>query len=154
MDNQKDHLDIIKSRRNFIRNTTLSLGAISIIPRHVLGKGFTAPSDKINLGFIGLGKQSAGLANRFAVHTAAQIVAGCDVWTTKTQWFKQHVQAAYARQRKQKDYDGVTVYKEYKELLNRDDIDAVVIATPDHWHATMAIDAMNMGKDIYLVPLS
>ena len=139
-----------KGRRDFIRTTALSLGAITIIPRHVLGKGFTAPSDKINLGFIGLGKQSRGLASRFTGRTSSQIVAGCDVWTTKTAWFKQHVQNAYAKERKVKDYNGVEVYSEYKELLNRDDIDAVVIATPDHWHATMAIDAMNKGKDVYL----
>jgi len=139
-----------KGRRNFIRNTALSLGAISIIPRHVLGKGYTAPSDKINLGFIGLGKQSRGLAQRFTGRTSAQIVAGCDVWTTKSAWFKQHVQKAYAKERKLKDYNGIEVYGEYKDLLDRDDIDAVVIATPDHWHATMAIDAMNKGKDVYL----
>ncbi|MCW5517238.1 Gfo/Idh/MocA family oxidoreductase [Muriicola sp. Z0-33] len=150
MNNQSKTPGTNKGRRSFIRNTALSLGAISIIPRHVMGNGYTAPSDKINLGFIGLGKQSAGLANRFASRTTAQIVAGCDVWTTKTQWFRQHVQAVYARQRKQKDYNGVEVYAEYKELLNRDDIDAVVIATPDHWHATMAINAMKKGKDIYL----
>ncbi|MGB5428715.1 MAG: gfo/Idh/MocA family oxidoreductase, partial [Eudoraea sp.] len=53
-DNNKSKL----TRRRFIRNSAFTLGAISIIPRHVLGKGFVAPSDKVNLGFIGLGKQS------------------------------------------------------------------------------------------------
>lgn len=141
---------LAKGRRNFIRTTALTFGAITIVPRHVLGRGFTAPSDKINLGFIGLGKQSRGLASRFIANTSSQIVAGCDVWTTKTSWFKQHVQDAYTKEREQGNFIGVDVYGEYKELLNRDDIDAVVIATPDHWHATMAIDALNMGKDVYL----
>ena len=59
------------TRRKFIRNTAFTLGAISIIPRHVLGKGFVAPSDKVNLGFIGLGKQSRGLAARFVENTNA-----------------------------------------------------------------------------------
>lgn len=150
MSNKKKTPFIGKGRRNFIRNTALTFGAIAIVPRHVLGRGFVPPSDKVNLGFIGLGKQSRGLANRFTSRTAAQIVAGCDVWTTKTAWFKEHVQNAYALERGVMDFNGVEVYSEYKELLSRDDIDAVVIATPDHWHATMAIDAMNMGKDIYL----
>ena len=150
MSNKKKTPFIGKGRRNFIRNTALTFGAIAIVPRHVLGRGFVPPSDKVNLGFIGLGKQSRGLANRFTSRTAAQIVAGCDVWTTKTAWFKEHVQNAYALERGVMDFNGVEVYREYKELLSRDDIDAVVIATPDHWHATMAIDAMNMGKDIYL----
>lgn len=137
-------------RRTFIRNTALAVGAISIVPRHVLGKGFTAPSDKVNLGFIGLGRQNEGLARRFTESTSAQIVAGCDVWTTKNESFKKLVQDAYAKERKQRKYDGLELYREYKELLSREDIDAVVIATPDHWHATMAIDALKSGKDVYL----
>lgn len=137
-------------RRAFLKNTALGAVGISIIPRHVLGQGYTAPSDKINLGFIGLGKQSRGLANRFTANTAAQVVAGCDVWTTKTAWFQNHVQKAYAKERGQTEFNGVEVYGEYKELLNREDIDAVVIASPDHWHAIMAIDTLNSGKHVYL----
>ena len=138
------------SRRSFITKTALTAGAIAIVPRHVLGKGFVAPSDKVALGFIGLGKQSGGLAKRFVGETQAQIVAGCDVWTTKQNWFKKHVQKQYAQERKQKGYKGVQVFGEYKELLARRDIDAIVIATPDHWHALMAIDALNAGKHVYL----
>ena len=137
-------------RRSFIRKSAIALGAITIVPRHVLGRGFTAPNDKINLGFIGLGKQSRGLASRFTSMTSAQIVGGCDVWTTKTTWFRSQVQQAYAKERNIESYEGVEVYSEYKELLNSSDIDAVVIATPDHWHAEMAIDALNSGKDVYL----
>ena len=138
------------SRRSFITRTVLTAGAITIIPRHVLGKGLVAPSDKINLGFIGLGKQSGGLARRFIAETQAQIVAGCDVWSTKRDWFKKHVEKQYAKERKQKGYDGIELYDDYKALLERKDIDAVVIATPDHWHALMGIDALNAGKHVYL----
>jgi predicted dehydrogenase len=137
------------SRRKFISKTALTVGAISIIPRHVLGKGFTAPSDKINLGFIGLGKQTNGLANSFVSKTQSQIVAGCDVWTTKTEAFVNHVGRLYAKERKVENYTGITSYADYKELLSRSDIDAVVIATPDHWHAIQAMDAMKAGKDVY-----
>jgi len=137
------------SRRKFISRTALTIGAISIVPRHVLGQGFIAPSDKINLGFIGLGKQTNGLARRFVDSTSAQIVAGCDVWTTKTTAFEKHVGKLYAKERKVRKYKGLTSYSDYKELLSREDIDAVVIGTPDHWHATQAIDAMHAGKDVY-----
>lgn len=137
------------SRRKFIKRTSLAVSAISIVPRHVLGKGFIPPSDKINLGFIGLGKQSVGLAKRFIANTQAQVVAGCDVWTTKNEAFKLLVQNQYADQRKITKYGGVQMYDEYTALLANSDIDAVIIATPDHWHAIQANAALNAGKDVY-----
>jgi hypothetical protein len=79
------------SRRRFIKTAALAASAFTIVPRHVLGKGHVPPSDKINVGFIGLGRQSRGLARRFVELTDAQIVAGSDVWTTKMEWFRQHV---------------------------------------------------------------
>ncbi|SDE32180.1 Predicted dehydrogenase [Pricia antarctica] len=144
MKNQK-----ILSRRKFVRNSALTLGAISIIPRHVLGQGFTPPSDKINLGYIGLGKQGGILSNKFISNTDAQIIAGSDVWKSKRNAFEGVVSGFYAEKRRQADYKGVKTYLEYQKLLDRKDIDAVVIATPDHWHAIQAIDAMNAGKDVY-----
>jgi len=138
------------SRRKFITRTVLASGAISIIPRHVLGKGFVPPSDKINLGFIGLGKQTMGLARFFLEHTTdAQIVAGSDVWTTKNEWFKGYVEQMYAEKRQQTGYKGVSVTGDYRKIVDRKDVDAVVVATPDHWHAIQAIAAMNAGKDIF-----
>ncbi|WKX75474.1 Gfo/Idh/MocA family protein [Zobellia laminariae] len=138
------------SRRLFISKTALVAGAISIVPRHVLGRGFTAPSDRVNLGYIGLGKQSITLSNAFIANTdEAQIVAGSDVWTTKNEWFKAHVSKLYADKRKQQNYKGLTTTGNYLELFERDDIDAVVIATPDHWHAIQAIGAMESGKHVY-----
>ncbi|MGB5229407.1 MAG: Gfo/Idh/MocA family oxidoreductase [Eudoraea sp.] len=144
-DNNKSKL----TRRRFIRNSAFTLGAISIIPRHVLGKGFVAPSDKVNLGFIGLGKQSRGLAARFVQNTNAQIIASCDVWTTKNAWFKDHVEKVYAEHRNQSGYSSVNTFLEYKELLDQTEIDAVIVATPDHWHALQSIDAMKAGKDVF-----
>ena len=137
------------SRRKFIKRTALAAGAITIVPRFVLGRGFVAPSDKINLGFIGLGKKGTGLTKDFTQNTNAQIVAGCDVWTTKNAWFKNHVEQVYADIRKQSGYKGVSTTGDYKTLLARPDIDAVIVATPDHWHATQAIAAMKSGKNVY-----
>lgn len=137
------------SRRKFIKKTALAAGLISIVPRHVLGRGFMAPSDKINLGYIGLGKQGGILANKFLTNTEAQIVAGAEVWTSKQTRFKQLVESYYADKRGVASYKGITTYLNYDELLQQDGLDAVVIATPDHWHAKQAIDAMKSGKDVY-----
>jgi predicted dehydrogenase len=137
------------SRRRFIKTAALAASAFTIVPRHVLGKGHVPPSDKINVGFIGLGRQSRGLARRFVELTDAQIVAGSDVWTTKMEWFRQHVSSVYAKHRGVASYDGVATYLDYEELLDRDDIDAIVIATPDHWHALQAVAAMEAGKDVF-----
>lgn len=137
------------SRRKFIRNTALTAGLISIVPRHVLGRGFTAPNDKINLGYIGLGKQGGILANKFLSNTQAQIVAGTDVWIPKQEWFKGLVEGYYAEKRNVSGYKGVTTYLNYEELLNQKGLDAVVISTPDHWHAKQTMDSMKLGKDVY-----
>ena len=137
------------SRRRFITLAALAASAFTIVPRHVLGNGHVAPSDKINIGFIGLGRQSRGLASRFVRMTDAQIVAGSDVWTTKMEWFREHVSSVYAEHRGATDFAGVATYLEFEELLDRADIDAVVIATPDHWHALQAVAAMRAGKDVF-----
>ena len=137
------------SRRKFIRNTALTAGLISIVPRHVLGRGFTAPNDKINLGYIGLGKQGGILANKFLSNTQAQIVAGTDVWIPKQEWFKGLVEGYYAEKRNVSGYKGVTTYLNYEELLQQKGLDAVVISTPDHWHAKQTVDSMKLGKDVY-----
>ena len=137
------------SRRKFIKNTTLSVGVFTIVPRFVLGKGFVAPSDKIVLGFIGLGKQSGGLMRRFLDEENTEILAGCDVFETKRKYFEKRVVGQYEKSRNKPDYQGIKTYLDYQELIARDDIDAVVIITPDHWHAIPAIDAMKAGKDVY-----
>lgn len=137
------------SRRKFIKRSALTTGAITIVPRFVLGRGFVPPSDKINLGFIGLGIKGVRLTRDFVRDTNAQIIAGSDVWTTKNAWFKKHVEDTYANVRKQTRYKGVSTTVDYRALLARPDIDAVVIATPDHWHAIQSIEAMEAGKDVY-----
>ncbi len=137
------------SRRNFIVKTSLALGAISILPRHVIGKGFIAPSDRVNVGIIGLGKQGNILANKFLSNTGTQIVAGSDVWVSKRDLFVSNVEGAYSSIRNVDGYKGVSTYLDYSELLERKDIDAIIVATPDHWHAIQCIDAMKKGKDVY-----
>lgn len=137
------------SRRRFLKAATITAGAFTIVPRHVLGRGFTAPSDKVTLGFIGCGRQSSGLSARFTTNAEAQIVAASDVFTAKMEWFQKRVAGLYAEHRATPSYNGVKTYLEYEDMLERDDIDGIVVATPDHWHAIPAIAAMKSGKDVY-----
>jgi predicted dehydrogenase len=137
------------SRRKFIKQSALVAGAFTIVPRHVLGRGFTAPSDRITLGFIGLGKQSPTLASRFTTMADTQIVAASDLFAGKIQSFQEMVTRLYAEHRDQDNYQGVDAYVDYEPMLEREDIDAVVIITPDHWHAIPTIQALKSGKDVY-----
>lgn len=137
------------SRRKFIRNTALTVGAFTIVPRFVLGKGYTAPSDRVTLGFIGLGRQSGGLANRFTTMTEAQIVAASDVFPGKMKAFQERVAGLYSEHRGIDNYKGLETYLEYEEMLERTDIDGILVVTPDHWHAIPTIKALKSGKDVF-----
>lgn len=145
----KDQTKHALSRRQFIGRTA-ALSAVFIIPRHVLGgKGYTAPSDRITLGFIGNGRQGNGLLNSFLNTGEVQVLATSDVYKVKRDDFKRKVNAFYAKQSDRSDYKGCVDYNDFRELLERKDIDAVVIASPDFWHAVHTIRAAEAGKDIY-----
>lgn len=135
-------------RRDFIAKSAIGALAFNIVPRNVLGgQGYLPPSDKINLGWIGSGKQSIGLLRGVNRCKETLIQAICDVDSQKLQHFVGVVgQAQIDSQKTSTDIKG---YHHYRELLDRKDIDAVVIATPDHWHAQMAVDSAKSGKDIY-----
>ncbi|QJW89005.1 Gfo/Idh/MocA family oxidoreductase [Spirosoma taeanense] len=135
------------NRRTFLKQA-VSLSAFYIVPRHVLGRGFLAPSDQISVGFIGLGKQAGGLRNQFLKNNA-RVMAACDVDKPRITAFSDAVNAFYADKADKGSYNGVLPYDDYRALLSNKDIDAVVIATPDHWHSVLAIQAAKAGKDIY-----
>ncbi|MBS1669535.1 MAG: Gfo/Idh/MocA family oxidoreductase [Bacteroidetes bacterium] len=148
MNNKKPSHKIIPGRREFIKNSIQAGMALTIVPRFVLGgKGFIAPSDQIHLGFIGTGKQARGLANQFAPIT--KIIASSDVDSQKLDLFSRNVQKKYAEINQKSAYKGFTTYPDFREMLERKDMDAVVVATPDHWHAVASIMAANAHKHVY-----
>jgi predicted dehydrogenase len=137
------------SRRQFIRaSAAAALGAPLIVSSSALGRaGAAAPSDRITLGFIGVGK----MANDYHLSTLlgfadVQALAVCDVDTTRREHAKKRVVDAYS---KDTTYKGCDTYNDFREVLARKDIDAVVIATPDHWHAIPIIEACKAKKDVY-----
>lgn len=138
------------TRRSFLINSTLAAGVFTLVPRKVLGgENFVPPSDKINLGFIGTGIQAKGLFERFADLPDVQIIACCDVDSQKLNQFKKKVELYYAAKTGINKYNGCNTFEKYEELVAQPDIDAVVVSTPDHWHAIPAIAAMKAGKDVF-----
>ena len=137
------------NRRKFLEKASV-ISAFMIVPRFVLGgKGYTAPSDLITLGFIGTGKQAGGLQGAFSDTNEVKIIAASDVYGIKLQQFAGQVNQYYAAKAGQTKYNGCATHADFRDLLSRKDIDAVVIAVPDHWHSVCAILAARAGKDIY-----
>jgi predicted dehydrogenase len=143
------------SRRDFVGKASLALGSFLIVPRHVLGgkkadgSRYLAPSDIISLGFIGTGKQGRGLTTSFLSTNEVRIAALSEVYQAKAQLTLDRIKTHYEKNSQLGAFSDIPVYQDFRELLNRKDIDAVVIATPDHWHAAMAVRAAEAGKDIY-----
>ncbi|WP_031525799.1 Gfo/Idh/MocA family protein [Dyadobacter crusticola] len=136
------------NRRDFLKAGAV-VSSFMIVPRHVLGKGFTAPSDKIVFGFIGCGRQAGGLRNRFIALPEVQVTAASDVYPVKLETFLTAANKSYAEKTGKADYNAAKAHSDFRQILSDKDIDAVVIASPDHWHASMAVLAAKAGKDIY-----
>ena len=147
----------LNSRREFIKKAAKSAlvtsvaitGFPTIVPASVFGKN--APSNKINIGQIGIGRIARGhdLHETFK-YDVARIMAVADLDKNRLQSGKELIEGWYDKKMKTKGYIDVKTYDDYKELLANKDIDAVIISTPDHWHAQPAIEAAMAGKHIYL----
>ena len=133
------------NRRTFVKG---AVAAPLFLPSSVLGRaGHTAPSERITVGFIGCGK----MANDFHLSTLlnfgdVQALAVCDVDTTRRERAQKRVNATYEANDRPAKCDA---YSDFRKILERKDIDAVVIATPEHWHAIPIIEACKAGKDVY-----
>jgi len=137
------------NRRHFLKTTSLAgVGAPLLFSTAGSAFGQKGPNDRIILGFIGVGTQGRGLLGGFLNQPNTRVVAVCDVDTTRREHSKKTVNEFYTARTGTASND-CAEYKEFKELLARKDIDAVVIAVPDHWHAYVAIAACNAGKDVY-----
>lgn len=134
------------SRRQFINLTVGSAAGIVVIPHLTSCKPALAGTD-IKLGFIGLGRQAMYLLNGFMQVPGVVVVAGCDVYGIKRKRFEKRVSEFYVKAAKEIK---VKTYEKFEDLLARTDINAVVIAIPDHSHARVAIAACRAGKDVYL----
>jgi predicted dehydrogenase len=160
------------SRRDFVANAAATAAAITIVPRHVLGRGFTPPSDKLNVAGVGVG----GMGRSNLVSVASQnIVALCDVdWDYAGRAMDnlesnlERMQGQLAketdpedRKRLEEQIAGTRLlkdqlpkaqrYRDFREMLTKQkDIDGVIVATPDHLHAPIAMAAMDLGKHVYV----
>ncbi len=138
------------SRLDFLRFSALGASTL-VLPRTLSAAAKktkkTAANDFINIGFIGLGQQAIHLMNGFITIPEVRVIAGCDVYDIKRNRFFERVNKYYAEKGIKNKVD---MYIHFEELLARPDIDAVVIATPDHQHARIAIAACKAGKDVYL----
>ena len=139
------------TRRKFIKTAAMGAAGVAVFPRFLASctqsKSGSGSDGVIRLGFIGLGQQAMYLLNGFIGIPGVEVVAGSDVYGIKRERFQRRVNSHYTNIEREVS---VQVYENYKELISRDDIDAVVIASPDHWHAHMAIDACKAKKNIYL----
>ncbi len=141
------------TRRQFLGHAAAFSGIVAspwiVSPVARGAEGNAAPSERITVGLIGKGLMGSGHLRRLVGDRDVQVLAVCDVDRLRGEDGKRVVEETYAAGRADGSYKGCAAYNDYRELLARADIDAVVIVTPDHWHTLQAIDAAKAGKDIY-----
>ncbi|MCL4690917.1 MAG: Gfo/Idh/MocA family oxidoreductase [Candidatus Hydrogenedentes bacterium] len=134
------------SRRSFLRTSATAAamaGIPTVIPASALGADDkTAPSNRVTIGCIGVGGQGSSNMRAFLAQAGAQVVAVCDVDAGRCAAAKKIVDEHYGD-------TGCATYTDFREIIERDDIDAVSIGTPDHWHSVITVAAARAGKDIY-----
>ena len=138
-------------RSSLSRRQFLATGAAGAVAFPLLGQEpkKDPPSAKLNLGFIGVGTMGRGHLGGFLGMGDVQVVAVCDVVAERREDARRRVDAQYAKGKKNTEGKVCSVYTDFRELLAHKDLDAVVIATPDHWHAIPCILASRAKKDIY-----
>ncbi len=139
------------TRRRFLRQAagafTGALAAPAIVPSSVLGRGITPPSDRVALGLIGSGGRGVYEGRLYTESDTCEFVAVCDPREDRRTRAKEIFEKLYAQRSPGGTYKGLKAYNDFRELLLREDIDAVHIATPDHWHVPITLAAARAGKD-------
>ena len=131
------------TRRHFLTLTGLALAAPTIIPASALGRGGKpAPSNRITMGVVGWGMMGPGNTKAFLRNDDCQVVATCNI-------DKHHLQASLDAINGHYQNKDCRTYHDYREMMARKDMDAVMLAVPDNWHELMAVEAAKSGKDIY-----
>ncbi len=131
------------SRRKFLAAAGAAVALPSIVPFSALGRGGkTAPSERVTVGVVGWGMQGPSNTKAMLELPNCQVVAACDL-------DKNHLGAAVRTVNNKYGNEDCKPYHDYREMMARTDIDAVMIAVPDHWHALVATEAANQKKDIY-----
>jgi predicted dehydrogenase len=142
------------SRRTFLKGATAAAVAGPYIMTAAIRavNGAAAPNDRIAVGCIGVGGRGTAVMRGILTSGLddARIVAVCDVREKARQETKETVEKLYGQKLKKATYKGCDTHKDFRELLGRKDIDAIIVATPDHWHVPVAIAAARAGKDVYV----
>jgi predicted dehydrogenase len=141
------------TRRGFLkRASTLAAGAALAGPTIITGRalGAEAPSNRITVGFIGVGRMGKGDLQEVLGFKEAQVLAVCDVDSNRVRHAQDIVDGSYAKATAAGTYKGCDGYGDFRDVIARADIDTVMIVTPDHWHAIPAIEAAKAGKDIFM----
>ncbi len=132
------------SRRGFLKANAGFLMAPLFVPPKSFGS-----NDRVNVGMIGMGRQAVYVnMKQFLAMPEVQLVAVCDVDRWRLENAKKSIEDAYAKKKGYADYSGCQTFEDWRELLESDAMDAVMISTPDHWHVPMALRAVKAGKDV------
>lgn len=135
------------TRRKFLVSMGTAMATPLVVPRSVLGAG--APSERINIGMIGMGRQALYANLRpFLGSPDTRVVAVCDVDAWRLDNARRAVEQHYAAETRSGTHRGCTAHRDFRELLARDDVDAVMNSTPDHWHVPISIAAVRAGKHV------
>ena len=143
------------TRRSFLKVASASAAGLAAAP-YVITSGALGAADKppasgrVVVGHIGVGGQGGGLLRAFVGQPLGQSVAVCDCFQKRREAAAKLIEDTYAKREDKGTFKGVTQYADFQELLGRPDIDAVVIATPDHWHVPLGMAACRAGKDMYI----
>jgi predicted dehydrogenase len=139
------------TRRQFLRGSAVAATGFlvpTIVPASIFGAD--APSERITIGFVGVGRMGMGDLRELLGFKQVQIIAVCDVDSDRAANAQKTVEAHYGNSTTNGTYKGCATFGDYRDLVTRDDIDAVCVVTPDHWHALPSIAAAKAGKDIFL----